>query len=124
MKQECLINCSFLLGGRCSKYDKLLVLNDQDRHEALEECEAVKMMIGPLRKVFRKTADGEERVSGLIDIKAGDTFRMESPDNCFDPNCPTQWMEAKTAGYIQDGVQGIVIGRLIEVEGDAPCKTS
>jgi hypothetical protein len=74
-------------------------------------------MIGPLRKVFRKTAEGEEGPFDLLAIKAGDTFRMEPPDNCFDPGCPSQWMEAKSDGYLQeDGVQGIVIGRLIEVE--------
>lgn len=80
-------------------------------------------MIGPLRKVFRKTADGEERVSGLIDIKAGETFRMEPPDECPDDKfCPTQWMEAGSNGYETEDTQGIIIKRLIEVEGT--CKTN
>lgn len=80
-------------------------------------------MIGPLRKVFRKTAEGEERVSGLIDIKAGDIFRMEPPDECpDDPWCPSGWMKAGSDGYETEGTQGIVIGRMIEVEGT--CKTN
>jgi len=81
-------------------------------------------MIGPLRKVFRKTADGEERVQGLIDIKAGEVFRMEPADECPEDHfCPTQWIEAASDGYeTEEKVQGIVVGRLIEVEGT--CKTS
>ena len=87
-------------------------------------------MIGPLRKVFRKTADGEEGPLDLLAIKAGDTFRMEpacKEDNAF---CPQGWMIAKSDGYLIDGVQGIVIEDQpieqvsITIPIEEPCKTN
>lgn len=66
-------------------------------------------MTSQLRKVFRKTVDGEEGPIDLLAIKAGDTFRMEpacEEDNAF---CPKGWMVAKSDGYLIDGIQGITI---------------
>lgn len=77
-------------------------------------------MIKPLLRVFRKTADGEDRPLDLLAIKAGDTFRMEPALECpEDKFCPNGWMIAKTDGYLQDGVQGIVIERMIEIESNS-----
>ncbi len=87
-------------------------------------------MIGPLRKVFRKTADGEEGPLDFLALKAGDTFRMEPPDNCFDPECPEGWMKAKTDGFIQDGIQTITIvcekmdRVMVKIPIEEPCKTN
>jgi len=70
-----------------------------------------------LRKVFRKKGDEEEQVSGLIDIKKGEVFRMAPPDGIDDDSfCPKDWMRATEDGYVNaDGVQAINCEELLGI---------
>lgn len=55
----------------------------------------------PIRQVHRLLTDREEGPleQGLLDLKAGDTFRLEPADR-NDTCCPTYWMKAMGDGYM------------------------
>jgi len=59
-------------------------------------------MTEPMRKVYRKTADGEEGPleSGLLGVKAGETIRLEPIDEDDAKHCPTDWFVATSDGYL------------------------
>lgn len=64
----------------------------------------------PMRRVFRRTSNGEEGPLSLLRIKAGEVFRMEPPiEDPDDFSCPTGWLIAKSNGFIAEyGIPGIM----------------